>query len=150
MKNINCIIYGLGYIGLPTAVYLASKDINVYGLDVDLDLVNKINKGNIETTESGLSEMLSIALKNNKFKAGKDYLKSDIHIIVVPTPFKDNNEPDTSIVEDVASKLADTVKKDDLIILESTSPVGTTEKVARIMSNAWKSSYNYIKCVKSN
>jgi UDP-N-acetyl-D-mannosaminuronic acid dehydrogenase len=133
MNSSDCIIYGLGYIGLPTAVYLASKDIKVYGLDVDKKLVENINNGKINTTETGLNEMLSIALQNNKFKAGTYYLKSDIHIIVVPTPFKNNNEPDISIVEDVAKKLTSTVKEGDLIILESTSPVGTTEKVAKII-----------------
>ena len=133
MNNSDCIIYGLGYIGLPTAVYLASKNISVYGIDIDSNLVNNINKGEIETTELGLTEMLSVALNNKKFKAGGDYLKSDIHIIVVPTPFKNNNEPDTSIVEHVAKKLTGPVKEGDLIILESTSPVGTTEKIAKII-----------------
>ena len=133
MNSSDCIIYGLGYIGLPTAVYLASKNIKVYGLDVDKKLVENINNGIIITTETGLNEMLLIALQNNKFKAGTHYLKSDIHIIVVPTPFKNNNEPDVSIVEDVARKLTSIVKEGDLIILESTSPVGTTEKVAEII-----------------
>ena len=133
MNDSDCIIYGLGYIGLPTAVYLASKDIIVYGVDIDKKLVENINNGKINTTETGLNEMLSIALQKKKFKAGTQYLKSDIHIIVVPTPFKNNNDPDISIVEDVAKKLTSTVKEGDLIILESTSPVGTTEKVAKII-----------------
>ena len=133
MNNADCIIYGLGYIGLPTSVYLSTKEISVYGVDINRKLVAEINTGNIETTEKGLREMLLLALEKNTFKAGTDYLSSDIHIIVVPTPFKNNNEPDTSIVESVANKLSSTVKEGDLIILESTSPVGTTEKVSQII-----------------
>ena len=135
MSNTDCMIYGLGYIGLPTAVYLCSKGLKVYGVDTNIKLVEDINKGNIQTTERGLSEMLLIALEKNTFKAGIDYLSSDIHVIVVPTPFKNNNEPDISIVEDVAKKLTNNVKEGDLIILESTSPVGTTEKVSQIIYN---------------
>ena len=105
MNNADCIIYGLGYIGLPTSVYLSTKEISVYGVDINRKLVAEINTGNIQTTEQGLREMLLLALEKNTFKAGTDYLSSDIHIIVVPTPFKNNNEPDTSIVESVASQL---------------------------------------------
>ncbi len=133
MNKPDCIIYGLGYIGLPTAVYLASKDINVYGVDISPEIINRINNCNIETKENGLKEMLSLAIKKNKIKVGLDYKKSKIHIIVVPTPFKNKNEPDISIVEDVARKMKDFVCKGDLIILESTSPVGTTERVADII-----------------
>lgn len=133
MYNIDCIIYGLGYIGLPTAVYLASRDIKVYGVDIDKKIIKNINNGKIDTTEIGLSEMLLIALNKNNFKAGHTYLESNTHIIVVPTPFKENNEPDISIVENVAENLSNTVKEGDLIILESTSPVGTTERVAEII-----------------
>ena len=133
MDNFDCIIYGLGYIGLPTAVYLASRNIKVYGLDIDKKIVENINNGKINTTESGLSKMLLIALEKNNFKAGHTYLKSNTHIIVVSTPFKENNEPDISIVENVAENLSKSVEKGDLIILESTSPVGTTEKVAEII-----------------
>lgn len=133
MNSSECIIYGLGYIGLPTAVYLASKGFKVYGVDINKELVDNINSGAIYTTETGLNELLTTAIKNNKFQAGTHYFKSDIHIIVVPTPFKNNNEPDISIVEDVAKKLTSTVKEGDLIILESTSPVGTTEKIAEII-----------------
>lgn len=138
MNSADCIVYGLGYIGLPTSVYLSSKEISVYGVDINPKLVDDINSGNIETTEHGLREMLLLALEKNTFKAGTDYLNSDIHIIVVPTPFKNNNEPDTSIVESVANKLSSIVKKGDLIILESTSPVGTTEKVSQIIYNKRK------------
>ena len=129
----DCIIYGLGYIGLPTAVYLASKGINVYGVDVSEKIINNVNQGNIVTKEYGLKDKLSVALKENKIKAGSEYKKSNIHIIVVPTPFKNKNEPDISIVENVAKKLKNYVCSGDLIILESTSPVGTTEKIAEII-----------------
>lgn len=123
----------MGYIGLPTAVYLASKNIDVYGVDIDTRIINNINNCKIETKEVGLENMLSIALKKNKIKAGTEYKESKVHIIVVPTPFKDKNEPDVSIVEDVANKLTNFVCEGDLIILESTSPVGTTERVAEIV-----------------
>ena len=123
----------MGYIGLPTAVYLASKNIDVYGVDIDTRIINNINNCKIETKEVGLENMLSIALKKNKIKAGTEYKESKVHIIVVPTPFKDKNEPDISIVEDVANKLTNFVCEGDLIILESTSPVGTTERVAEIV-----------------
>ncbi len=133
MNRPDCIIYGLGYIGLPTAVYLASKDFNVYGVDISLDIVEGINNCNIETKEEGLKDMLSLALKKKRIKAGLEYKKSSTHIIVVPTPFKNKNEPDISIVENVARKMGNFLRVGDLVILESTSPVGTTERVREII-----------------
>ncbi len=133
MKNPDCIIYGLGYIGLPTAVFLASKKIRVHGIDINTNLLNDIKKGKVETKEDGLNKMLKHSVSNKLFSVGTKYIKSKIHIIVVPTPFKSKNEPDISIVEKISKNLVKVLSDGDLIILESTSPVGTTERIRDII-----------------
>ena len=126
-------VIGLGYIGLPTAAVIASRDIKVFGYDVNANVVNKINSGHCHIIEPGLDELVNAKVGNNYLKADTNINISDVYIIAVPTPFiKETAEipkPDLSYIENATRKLAGVLKKGDLIILESTSPVGTTKKM---------------------
>ncbi|MDA7692779.1 UDP-N-acetyl-D-mannosamine dehydrogenase [Alphaproteobacteria bacterium] len=126
-------IIGLGYIGLPTAAVLASKDIKVVGVDVSQYVVDKINQGKIHIIEPGLDALVREAVQKNHLKAVINPEKADIFMIAVPTPFKGNHEPDLSYIRLAAKAIAPVLEKGNLVILESTSPVGATEKMMRWM-----------------
>ena len=111
-------VIGLGYIGLPTAVIIASKKIKVIGVDNNKNVVNSINNGTINIPEPDL-------------KAVSKVQPSDVYIICVPTPIKKNKTPDISFIKSAIMEIAPILKKRDMIILESTSPVGTTEKISK-------------------
>lgn len=128
-----CVI-GLGYIGLPTASFLATKGYQVTGVDVSPNVVDTINQGNIHIVEPDLDILVKSAVNSGNLKASLEPTSADIFIIAVPTPFKDNHQPDLSYVEAATKKIAPLVKPGNLIILESTSPVGTTDRVAHILS----------------
>lgn len=126
-------ICGLGYIGLPTAAMFASHGVNVHGVDVNAHAVETINKGMIHIVEPGLGDVVRQTVANNMLKASDTACEADAFIICVPTPFKgESHEPDISYVEAAAGEIAPYLKKGDTVILESTSPVGTTERVAEI------------------
>lgn len=128
MKNI-C-VFGLGYIGLPTAAMFAHHGANVVGVDVNPHAVETINQGKIHIVEPGLEEIVKKAVDNNKLKASLTPVHSDAYLIAVPTPFKgDDHEPDLSYIQAVSKALAPLLQKGDVVILESTSPVGATEKM---------------------
>ena len=137
-KKTVCVI-GLGYIGLPTAALIANKDFEVCGIDVDEDIVSKINKGEIHIVENGLQAYVKSAISSGKLKAFNKIQKSDVYMICVPTPFhskdKDIPEPNIDYVLSATKSIAQFIKPGDLIILESTSPVGTTEKVQQTLIN---------------
>ena len=122
-------IIGLGYIGLPTAAVLASKDIKVVGVDVSQYVVDIINQGKIHIIEPGLDALVREAVQKNHLKAVINPEKADVFMIAVPTPFKGNHEPDLSYIRLAAKAIAPMLEKGNLVILESTSPVGTTEKM---------------------
>jgi UDP-N-acetyl-D-mannosaminuronic acid dehydrogenase len=122
-------IIGLGYIGLPTAAVLASKDIKVVGVDVSQYVVDTINQGKIHITEPGLDALVREAVQKNHLKAVINPEKADVFMIAVPTPFKGNHEPDLSYIRLAAKAIAPVLEKGNLVILESTSPVGATEKM---------------------
>lgn len=128
-----CVV-GLGYIGLPTAALLADRGINVLGFDINEKTVNTINSGSIHIKETELDEIVARVVKNHKLKAYSSPQEADVFIIAVPTPIKENKKPDLSYVESSIQAISSVIKKGDLVILESTSPVGTTEKVAEILS----------------
>ena len=128
MRNKICII-GLGYIGLPTASYLANRGFNVYGVDINQKVVETINRGEIHIVEPELDTFVKSAVFSGKLKAGVEPQPADVFIIAVPTPFKDNFVPDISYVLSATESISRCVKSGDLVILESTSPVGTTEKI---------------------
>ena len=128
MKNI-C-VFGLGYIGLPTAAMFAHHGANVIGVDINQHAVDTINQGKIHIVEPGLEAIVKQAVDNGKLKASLTPVHSDAYLIAVPTPFKgDDHEPDLSYIQAVSKALAPLLGKGDLVILESTSPVGATEKM---------------------
>jgi len=129
MKNKKVCIIGLGYIGLPTASYLANRGYDVYGVDVNASVVETINKGEIHIVEPELDAFVKSAVFSGRLKAGTVPKTADIFIIAVPTPFQGEYIPDISYVISATESIAPFAKEGDLIILESTSPVGTTEKV---------------------
>ena len=124
---------GLGYIGLPTAAVVAQHRIYVHGVDVNPKVVETINKGEIHILEPGLEDMVKEGVENGYLKASLEPIEADIHLIVVPTPFKGNHEPDISFVEAGTRAVLPFIKEGDTFIIESTSPVGTTEKMAELI-----------------
>ena len=121
---------GLGYIGLPTAALLASKDINVVGVDINPETVDLINHGKIHIVETGLASLVKEVVSIGNLRATTEPVPAEAYIIAVPTPFKDDHEPDLSYIRSAAKSLAPYLNKGNLVILESTSPVGATEKIA--------------------
>ncbi|WP_323844031.1 UDP-N-acetyl-D-mannosamine dehydrogenase [Microbulbifer magnicolonia] len=124
-------VMGLGYIGLPTAAAFASRKLKVCGVDINEKAVNTINRGEIHIVEPELDIVVHSTVTEGFLKASLTPESADAFIIAVPTPFKENKEPDLSYIEAAASAIAPVIKKGDLIILESTSPVGATEHMAK-------------------
>ena len=131
--NIEVVIIGLGYIGLPTSALIASSGTHVLGVDINQKVVDNINKGKIHIVEPDLDAIVSKAVLNGFFKASTKPTSADIYLIVVPTPFKGNHEPDISFVEAATKGITPLLKKGDLYIIESTSPIGTTEKMQKLI-----------------
>ncbi|MCP4816032.1 MAG: nucleotide sugar dehydrogenase, partial [Planctomycetaceae bacterium] len=131
-----CVV-GLGYIGLPTASLLGTKGFSVHGVDVTQSVVDTINQGEIHIVEPDLDILVKSAVGSGNLRAGMEPEPADIFILAVPTPFKGEHEPDLSYIEDATRRIAPYVKPGNLVILESTSPVGTTDNVvARILADA--------------
>ncbi len=135
MKINKACFVGLGYIGLPTATIVANAGVDVIGVDVNEKVVETINKGKIHIIEPGLQEVVEKVVSNNKLKAYTKPQQSDVYLVVVPTPFKGDHEPDISFVEAATQNIIPLLKEGDLYIIESTSPVGTTEKMAKLIFN---------------
>lgn len=127
---------GLGYIGLPTAAMLASRKLKVVGVDVNQQAVDTINKGKIHIVEPELDIIVQAAVNQGFLRATTKPEPADAFLIAVPTPFKGNHEPDLAYVEAATKSIAPVLKKGDLVILESTSPVGTTEQMAIWLAEA--------------
>ncbi|MGH0801236.1 UDP-N-acetyl-D-mannosamine dehydrogenase [Bacillus cereus] len=123
-------VMGLGYIGLPTASLLATKGFQVHGVDVNKNAVEMINSGKVHIYEPDLDILVKAAVQSGKLKASLQPEEADIFILAVPTPFKDGHKPDLAYVEAAVKTIVPVIKNGDIIILESTSPIGTTEKVA--------------------
>ena len=124
---------GLGYIGLPTAIIAAKYGIEVVGVDVNQEVVDTTNSGKLHIVEEGLEELLKEVIASGKFKAYARPQEADAYFIVVPTPFKGNHKPDISFVEAATKMVLPLLKEGDLFVIESTSPVGTTEKMAELI-----------------
>ena len=124
---------GLGYIGLPTAIIAAKHGVDVVGVDINKDVVATTNKGQLHIIEPGLEDLLKDVVTNGKLKAYTEPQVSDAYFIVVPTPFKGDHEPDISYVEAATRMVVPLLKKNDLFVIESTSPVGTTEKMMKLI-----------------
>ncbi|MBU1667001.1 UDP-N-acetyl-D-mannosamine dehydrogenase [bacterium] len=131
MKKI-CVI-GLGYIGLPTASLLANKGYDVYGVDVVQSTVDIINRGEIHIVEPELDTFVKAAVNSKKLKAGTKPVEADVFIIAVPTPFHEGFVPNIDYVISATKSIAPYVKEGNIVILESTSPVGTTDKVEEVL-----------------
>ena len=132
-------VIGLGYIGLPTAAMFASRKKQVLGVDSKPNVVDTINRGEIHIIEPGLDSMVRVAVERGYLSATRIPEAADAFLIAVPTPFKNSEsqipEPDLSYIESAIQSIAPVLKKGDLIVLESTSPVGTTEKMTEWLAN---------------
>jgi UDP-N-acetyl-D-mannosaminuronic acid dehydrogenase len=127
-----CVI-GLGYIGLPTAALLANKGYDIHGVDVVQSTVDTINRGEIHIVEPELDTFVQAAVKSQKLKATIEPVEADIFIIAVPTPFHEGFVPNIDYVISATKAIAPYVREENIIILESTSPVGTTDKVEDVL-----------------
>ncbi|WP_374855226.1 UDP-N-acetyl-D-mannosamine dehydrogenase [Acinetobacter indicus] len=130
-----CVI-GLGYIGLPTAATFAAHGVKVTGVDVNQHAVDLINQGKVHIVEPDLDALVRDVVAQQKLSAQLQPCEADAYIVAVPTPFKDNYEPDLKYIEAAAKALAPFLKTGNLVILESTSPVGATEQMAAWLSEA--------------
>jgi UDP-N-acetyl-D-mannosaminuronic acid dehydrogenase len=124
-------VVGLGYIGLPTAAMFAARKIRVIGVDINQRAVDTINRGEIHIVEPDLDMVVHAAVQQGYLRATTTPEPADAFLIAVPTPFKgENHEPNLSFIEAACNDIAPVLKQGDLVILESTSPVGTTERMA--------------------
>lgn len=133
MNKPEVVMVGLGYIGLPTAALIAQSKTYVHGVDVNPKVVDTINAGNIHIVEPELDTAVAQAVEMGYLEADLKPVSADTYLIVVPTPFKDKNEPDISFVESATKAIIPLLKDGDLFIIESTSPVGTTEKMRSLI-----------------
>ena len=131
--NVEVVTIGLGYIGLPTSALIASHGTNVLGVDINQHVVDTINAGKIHIVEPDLDQIVSKAVSEGFFKASLKPSSAQVYLIVVPTPFKENHQPDISFVEAATKGIIPLLKKGDLYIIESASPIGTTEKMQKII-----------------
>ncbi len=127
------VMMGLGYIGLPTAALIASRGLKVTGVDIHQSVVDTINKGEIHIVEPDLDGLVHKVVKDGNLKASIVPIVSDAYLIAVPTPFKGDHEPDLSFVASAVRSIIPTLRKGALVILESTSPVGTTRKMENLI-----------------
>ena len=123
-------VIGLGYIGLPTAAAFASRQKNVVGIDINQHAVETINRGAIHIVEPELDKVVKTAVEAGFLRASTQPVEADAYLIAVPTPFQGDHEPDMAFVKAAAVSIAPVLRKGALVILESTSPVGSTEQMA--------------------
>lgn len=125
------VVMGLGYVGLPTAAVFASRRIEVLGVDVNQRAVDTINQGRVHIVEPSLDIVVRATVTEGYLRAATQPEPADAFLIAVPTPFKDDKVPDLSFVEAAARSLAPVLQPGNLVVLESTSPVGTTESLCQ-------------------
>ena len=133
MNKPNVVMMGLGYIGLPTAALIASKEINVLGIDINQKVVDTINQGKIHIVEPALDGLVHKVVTNGFLKASLTPNEADVYLVAVPTPFKGDHEPDISYVQAATEKVIPFLKEGSLFIIESTSPIGTTGKMQEVI-----------------
>jgi UDP-N-acetyl-D-mannosaminuronic acid dehydrogenase len=129
-------VVGLGYIGLPTAAVLANRGVPVVGVDVNRLAVDTINGGGVHIVEPGLDVLVRAAVNAGMLRATLAPEPAQAFLIAVPTPFREGHEPDLSYIDAAVDSIAPVLEKDNLVILESTSPVGTTQRVAARLAAA--------------
>ncbi|BFU77532.1 UDP-N-acetyl-D-mannosamine dehydrogenase [Arcobacter sp. 15-2] len=134
-QNKKICVIGLGYIGLPTAALLANRGYDVHGVDVVQSTVDTINKGQIHIVEPELDTFVHSAVNSGKLKASLTPATAEVFIIAVPTPFHEGYVPNVDYIVSATKAIAPFVKQDDIVILESTSPVGTTDLVEETLQN---------------
>lgn len=130
----NIAVIGLGYIGLPTATLFASRKVHVQGIDVQSTIVDKVNAGEIHIIEPDLDMIVRSVVNEGYLQASDTLQPADVFIIAVPTPFKEDYQPDLSYIIQAAHAIAPVLQAGNLVILESTSPVGTTESLSQWMA----------------
>ena len=130
-----CVI-GLGYIGLPTAATFAAHGVKVTGVDVNQHAVDMINQGKVHIVEPDLDALVKVVVAKGMLSAQTAPVAADAYIVAVPTPFKDDHQPDLKYIEAASKALAPYLKPGNLVILESTSPVGATEEMSAWLSEA--------------
>mgnify|MGYP003134829407 CR=1 FL=1 len=135
MNKPEVVMIGLGYIGLPTAALIAQNKTYVHGVDINPKVVETINAGKIHIVEPELDKAVANAVKDGFLTASTTPVEGCTYLIVVPTPFKGKNEPDISFVEAATKAILPLLKEGDLYIIESTSPIGTTEKMMELIYN---------------
>ena len=131
MKTV-CVV-GLGYIGLPTAAVIASRGAVVIGLDIDQDVVDTVNSGEIHIEEPHLRDLVKLVVEAGRLSATVAPVPADVFLIAVPTPLTEKKGADLRAVKSAASVVASVLKKGDLVVLESTSPPGTTEGIVQLI-----------------
>lgn len=131
--QVKVVTIGLGYIGLPTSALIANNKIPIHGVDISQHIVDTINAGKIHIIEPDLDKAVAKAVQEGFLKAAIKPVVADTYLIVVPTPFKGNYEPDISYVQAATEGIIPLLKEGDLYIIESTSPIGTTEKMADLI-----------------
>ncbi len=136
MEALDVCVMGLGYIGLPTASLLATRGHRVHGVDVDTRIVDIINRGDIHYQEPDLDVLVRSAVHSGNLKAGLEPIEATVFILAVPTPFGPGHQPDLGYVQAATATIAPFLRAGSLVILESTSPVGTTDGVARQLREA--------------
>lgn len=124
---------GLGYIGLPTSALIAQNKIKVLGVDINQNVVDTINQGKIHIVEPDLDKAVESSVRDGFLKASSQPTQAGTYLIVVPTPFKGDHEPDISYVQSATENILPLLKEGDLYIIESTSPIGTTEKMQELI-----------------
>ena len=136
--DFSCCVLGLGYIGLPTAALLAKTKKKVIGVDINPNIVETINCGNIHIVENGLGALVKEVVSNGYLTANSEPVKADVYVIAVPTPLDEVQKgipsPNIEFVITAAISISKFIEPGNLVILESTSPVGTTEKIAELIS----------------
>ena len=132
-KNQKVTVIGLGYIGLPSAAILAKNGFEVVGMDINKDVIRTLEKGEVHIIEPNLDVLIREVVGDNLLSLSSSLKESDVFLIAVPTPLKESKKPDLTYVESVAESLSDVIKSGDLIILESTVPVGTTKSIKDIL-----------------
>ena len=133
MIDLKVVMMGLGYIGLPTAALIASRGIKVQGVDVNQSVVDTINEGKIHIVEPALDGLVKHVVEKGLLKASTTVETADVYLIAVPTPFKGDYEPDLKYVESATRMILPNLEEGNLFVIESTSPVGTTDKMTQII-----------------
>jgi len=131
-------VLGLGYVGLPTAAIFASRGIQVFGVDTNIKTIETINQGKIHIIEPGLDLLVNKSVSTGRLSANSQPERSDAYIIAVPTPFEKTYKPNLTFIEAAVRSIAPVLQRGALVILESTSPIGTTEKICQWLAEERK------------